>query len=392
MQDAVVSGKVVISEVFVSPQGKTFVVLPPGTNLDDTSKLPGQEGDLSKACMFAEIDRQTGVPVCVERGAGFQLNNKLRGAGFKNFNLQFDSSGAAYYLVQVGDLGERNWALRRYFDGAISDLLTFNGSPLDYAVSPSGIVLVSTIQGDYASGGPTSKLVRYEPGVGADEVADLPAGGGSFAPTFMRFFPDGNLYIGHRNGYSDGVQRYLSASRNLEAKYWMNEQVCGPINPCSHEAPYFTVPGGGWDVESLATLQDGRVYGSVRPVYGSVGSGSKLLQYFPTVKENVPTTLISHASMEPAGNDLVIAGQDASGRNVLVLHSGSTDEEASLVAPDFNVQITGLSYTASLNKMTFAGQRVTDGQYVVGIVDLAARTAQVTATFSFPVSQFAGFR
>ena len=96
IRDAVTSGRATIKRFLIAPNDKLYVVFGLGTTID------------SAPCILAEINKATGVPLCVETDQEFvfvdkgQSPGKFQGApsGFRNFvnDFQFDETGAIFYL------------------------------------------------------------------------------------------------------------------------------------------------------------------------------------------------------------------------------------------------------------------------------------------------------
>ena len=127
-------------------------------------------------------------------------------------------------------------------------------------------------------------------------------------------------------------------------------------------------------------------------VYVVAGTGAEgnLMQYYPTFL--APTTLVKKISVsQGVMNNIILAGLDADGKNILTLFDTSNDSETLLIGPDNEIEIYHLNYVASSNKIMFDGLRFSDNKYVIGQYDLNTMTFSASQTGSSKLVDFQTF-
>jgi hypothetical protein len=95
--------------------------------------------------------------------------------------------------------------------------------------------------------------------------------------------------------------------------------------------------------------------------------------------------------MQGVITNLVLAGTDSSGRNILTLLNTSNDQETVLIGPSNEIEIYHLNYVANGNKIMFDGLRFSDNRYVIGQVNLSTLQVTVTPTGTGQLVDFATF-
>ena len=114
------------------------------------------------------------------------------------------------------------------------------------------------------------------------------------------------------------------------------------------------------------------------------------MQYYPTFL--APTTLVKKISVsQGVMNNIILAGLDADGKNILTLFDTSNDSETLLIGPDNEIEIYHLNYVASSNKIMFDGLRFSDNKYVIGQYDLNTMTFSASQTGSSKLVDFQTF-
>lgn len=356
VRDALVSGTATVSKFLIAPDGSVYVLFqyPVMLDVNDPS---------GSACLLARVVPGSTVPVCVDRTlSGVQWDDHTT----RNPAIQFDATGAMYYLGYASTGGT---VLRRYSNGTTSNLISDNVYVFDFLVLPDGRVLLS--------GSTLSTQAQWLRQLSPDgALSSLRASQSSF----MRRFPDGNVYIGVSDEKLRGVLRYSSATSEIEPSAWIADSSWGgPIahndvsGPCMQDWNRLSslCNGSGAYVQRVFEMQNDQVYALVG------WSPSMLLaRYFPSL--SVPDTDIRRATAGASnGRDIVLSGLDAQDRNVLGTHDTATGEDRRLIGPEREIEMYHLEFTADGTKILFDGLRFADNTYILGQVDLA--TGDITA-------------
>ena len=377
LRDAVIQGSVKVGLVVAGPARKIYVVFPEGVNLDDSAQ--------SGSCRFAQVDQDTGIPICIDSslsGIGELGREDLHLGDPPGGWVQFDAAGNVYYwgygTPPVGS-GFPPKVLRRWSNGTVTDLVnTTDVTADDFQTLPDGSVLVA---GESSLDGAWLRRINASGSVQTLKHMS----GHNFG-----IFPDGNVYWGLYGLGGGGVHRYLTSSGQFEEKRWLGnseppdvyfsvDAVCPYSNPlCSSFAGFFGT------LAQTFFPGDGTVFA----VSGTRFYPGPLFKYYPTV-ELVDTSVSQIMVAEAAGNNLILAGLDGQGRHVLVLHSTSNGVETELLSPG-EVEIYHLSYSPASGKVIYDGLRLSDNKPVMGEVDLASRTANISTTLSAKPSSVEG--
>lgn len=354
------SGSASVQRVVIGPGGRTFVVL----------QSPSQVGGVN--CTFFEVTLNSEVPTCVDSSVGMINWPFQQGA---NPGIQFDASGAVYYMASLPSTGsEPSNVLRRRSATGITDLVSGNIGLSDFLVLPDGRVLIT--------GETLLTHVRW--------VRMVYPGGSlqSVVPTTSQFltrFPDGNVYMGLWNTGYFGVARFLTGSSSLDSKFWISDELNGqPADAyfkagdyCS-EAERPTREGFCGSFGSVASSFVATPDGKVFAISGGSGIGGVLTQYYPTI--SFPETAVRDvAAMTGAGSKLIVAGLDSLNRNILISFDPSTNEETELIGPSNETEIYHLRYVTGTNSVLFDGLRFSDNKYVLGSIDLGTGEVSVAA-------------
>jgi hypothetical protein len=354
----VTSGSADVRQFFIAPDQKVYVVFTHPINLSDTSNWTGPR------CLLAEVDRATGVPSCVD-GTLSMINWPSSGSA-GNPPIQFDGAGAVYYS---GSAMSGRTVLRKYANGTTTDLVSDNIWLQDFLILPNGDVLLSG----------TSRSSN------ASWLRRLSAGGSlqslrGFSSTFLRVFPDHNVYMGMTGGTDYGVRRYLTSTNQIDPKYWYYGLASEPA-PDSYYRYFDYCTGSLWTgfcssygayIQNAIETSDGKVFAV---------AGGQLMKYYPTV--DVATTSVSKIlASVGAGNEIVVAGLNDSGQNVTAVYHPATDTETQVIGPDNEIEMYHLTYMPSGNAVMFEGLRFSDNRVVLGQIDLD--TGAITVSASLP--------
>ena len=367
LEESVSSGSAVISNFLIAPNDKIYVIFSQRTNLEDT-----QQED-PNGCLLAEIDRETGIPTCIDNEISqiVWLNNQ------SNKSIQFDNTGAIYYLAikNGGTL-----TLRKFSNGGITDLINDNIAIDDFLVLPDGSIILSG-----TTGSPYQRWIRkILVSGGLQTVKNVTSCNTQM--NFMRIFPDDKIYFGIDDCSPGGIYRMDQNASSLEAAPWMGVsktwvdgiEVDLP-EPIAFDCypPYTdTLLGhqlsqgcGAYTQQSYRT-PDGKMF---------FIANNKLFKYYPTVAK--PVTIVTKINVaQGMTGSIILAGFNNSDRNVLSQFNTVDDSEVELIGPDNEIEIYHLNYIETENKIMFDGLRFSDNKYVIGKVDL--NTLQVTASYA----------
>jgi hypothetical protein len=370
--DAVDSGSAAIQRFLIAPNDRVYVVFSSPVNLDNTSPLaPWNPGT---RCLIAVVDPASGAPTCVDSQLSF-----INWSNGNNPAIQFDASGAIYY---TGGTTSGTTVLRRYLNGVATDLINDNVYINDFLVRPDGSVFIS---GNTTSTG-SNWVRRITPSGALQSIR-------STTSTFLRAFPDGNIYMGLWSGTDLGIRRYLTATNTLDPKFWIangtsDSEYFAASDYCTGaQASLLSAFCGtyGAGIKGTYLTDNGKVF-----AIAGYSANGVLMQYFPDVE--VPTTIVKNVSVaQTAGNNLILAGRNDQDQNVLTRYNTSTGEETQLIGPDNEIEIYHLNYVARSNKVLFDGLRFADNKYVLGQVDLSTNEVAVSPTTYGKWSDFQTF-
>jgi hypothetical protein len=379
-QDAVISGAANVGAFLIAPNNKLYVIFQSKTNLTNTT-VPGD-------CLLAEVDPASGNPKCIENSVDYIENKSKTGnpGGWEgNPTIQFDSSGAIYY---VGRNSNGNVRLRKYAAGTATDLINDNIYLNDWLVLPDGRVIIT--------GSTTSTNAQWVRRISsAGGLKTLASGATS---NFMRIFPDGNVYLGLWNTGNLGVRRYLTNLDQVETKYWINSSNGSEVGAewynnalpfCDDNTKLTTNAAFCGSYGSYATQVFRTTDGNAFAVAGWGASGL-LMQYFPTLAKPV-TSVIKVSASQPILTNVVLAGLNAANENILTLYNTSNSVETTLIGSSNEIEIYRINYVASTNRIMFDGLRFADNKYVIGQVDLNTMTVSASQTGTGKLVDFQTF-
>ena len=229
----------------------------------------------------------------------------------------------------------RYTVLRRYSDGIKADLANGNITISDFVVLPTGNVIVN---------GQTNST-------GAQWVRRITSTGGLRTlsdnnSSWLREFPDGNVYMGLFGSSNYGVWRYVTADDGLDPRLWVGSASLSPYFAVSASlcAPVFC-QGIGRDVKQIFETREGEEF-----AISSDGIHGNLMKYFPILSR--PTTQVANVSLaESVPGNLVLAGRNSASQNVMTLYNTDTDTEIQLIGPSNEIEIYHVDFVASTNRI-----------------------------------------
>jgi hypothetical protein len=375
--DAVTSGKATIEKTLVGPDGKVYVVFGlGGVNLENT------EGSASggQRCVLAQVDPATGVPSCIDSSlTRISGNISSSFGGPINPPIQFDAGGAIYY---AGSTNSGAFTFRKWSNGTTRDLIAPSGISIrEFLVMPDGTVFITGI----TQANNSQWTRRIAPDGSLHPLLDHWA-------YFMARYPDGKPYFGvFPIGATSGVDSYDEATGQLASQWWIansegyeppsggevndSKSICGPSSTVPFTVKSNFCPGSY--ISQSITTGDGRVFA----IADAQGTGVAM-QYYPTLA--IVPTAVGHVSVAGVrGNDLLLAGTDSSGDQILTEYDPSSETETQLLGPPATAdqyEIFHMSYLEEGNKILFDGQRFSDNQYVIGEYDLNTHQVNVVAS------------
>jgi hypothetical protein len=363
LADAVTEGSISVAVIAVGPTGWTYMGLNSPVNLTDTSSGSGT------LCAFIRVNEATGVPACVDPSV-------------RNVSeIQFDATVGVYYK---GSNVSGTGVLRSYVDGVVTNLVTSSSTISHFAVTSDGTVVMS----GQTSGG--SGWVRW-----VDSSGTLHNIFSTNEATFVRLFPDGNIYIGiWSTSNRMGVNRFLAATKTLDNNLWISGNVNNQqVTPywaadeiCRSVSPQDTFCGNyGTYVSKWQVTQSGKVIALT-----SAFPRGRLMEYWPEVKY-LNTAVSSVQQLAPAGSKFVVSGTNDVGQNILTLYDPETDSEQMLIGPANETEIYNLTYASSNGEIFFDGLRFSNNTYVVGKVNVVTRVLTYLGTTTTAFSSFQAF-
>jgi hypothetical protein len=371
--EVVASGSATVSQFLIAPNDKLYVLFDSGTNLSDTSKTGG--------CLLAEVSTATGIPTCIEDQLTSVQWLESNASSLKNKSIQFDGSGAIYYLARknAGAL-----VLRRYAGGTKTDLINDNISVSDFLVLSDGRVIVT--------GTTQSTNTRWIRRIAASGgLTNLYSGDES---SFLALFPDGNVYVGGHTavtGFGWGVGRYLTQADLADTRPYFSYPQQNPYFSSSLVCDMNGVPAGfcygnGGLVKAIHKNTNGQVYAIAS---ASSGSGT-LMRYYPDLAK-VSTAVNKVLVFQGVISNLILAGLNSSNKNIMTLFNTTDNSELELIGAANEIEIYHLNYVAAENKIMFDGLRFSDNKYVIGQYDLNTMTLSASQTGSTKLVDFQTF-
>lgn len=362
-QEAVSQGNVTISKIAVGPTGWTYMSLGSAVNVPD--------GSGSVSCSFIRIREATGVPECVD--------STVSGVS----EIQFDDAGGVVYRGSNG----ANTVLRRASAGVVSNLITSSATIESYAVMADGAVVMS---------GRTNNNSGWVRWVDTDGVLrNIFANNNA---TFVKLFPDGNVYFGiWSTSNRMGINRFLAASKTLDPNLWLSgntngQQVTnyfGASELCDFMSPQTAFCGFyGTYVSNWQVTQAGQVI-----AVADCGGGCaipRLMQYWPEVKY-LNTAVTSVTKLAPAGSRFAVSGTNEVGQNILTLYDPASDSERTLIGPSQETEIYHLAYSSSTEEIFFDGLRFSNNSYVMGKVNVTTGQLTYLSTTNMSFEDFQAF-
>jgi len=384
IRQAVTSGDAIIQDFLISPTGEVYVLFSQRVHLSDTTL------DNGSGCLLAEIDPDSGWPRCVDSS----LDSIAWHGGSP---IQFDSSGAIYYLGYSGS----TQVLRRYSQGSTRDYNNSNIRINSWKVLSNGWTLLA---GETLSTG-----IRWTRALNPDGGLVALYGAGHIGENVWGdLFPDGNFYFYETSCQGPGgLRRFDATSHSKDPTFWIRPVLqTGAVVSAECDGPrsvYFAPLIG-----DRYTTPDGRVVS-----YRFVNNGWKALQIarvFPTPpqadggndfdgyggrsltddgfleQDSVFSDAMTLAA--PVGSSILFAGIDQ-GFNKLVEVDLNAWQYSELALPE---EIEFYHFAATTDgKALFDGLRFSDNKVVIGEVDLTTNSVTVLGLLASKWEDFQTF-
>jgi len=307
----------------------------------------------------------------------------LSGGHYNNNSIQFDGNGAIYYL---GQNSSGSTSLRKNSGGAKTDLINDNITVNNFIVLPDGTVIIT--------GRTTSTEANWVRRISPQgSLQNLVT---STTALFLAVFPDNNVYMGLWSGSYNGVKRYLSTGDTMESKYWISSNIGQPEQSWYFDANQFCQNGDRQTNASFCGYYGAYIKGIHRTTDGKMfaisgyGANGLLMQYYPELAK--PNTAVRKVSVaQGVLTNVILAGLNASDRNVMTLFNTTDQSELELLGETNEIEIYHLNYVAATNRIMFDGLRFSDNKYVIGQYDLNTMTFSASQTGSTKLIDFQTF-
>ena len=356
LADAVIGGAAVVRDFFTAPDGNIYVIF--------ETKVELSQG--ATPCLLARVNPVSGATLCVDStldSITWRLGNSSG-----NSPVQFDAGGAIYYVGESSSKG----VMRRYLNGAVTDLINDNIRIQDFAVLDNG----TTIVAGTTSSTQSQWLRRIAPNGGLKNLAL-----GSVHSIWK--YVDGRIYVGLWGTNNFGIKRFLPELDALESKYWVsgntngidreayfsadfNQNLCrsnssGAIADQAFCSWYGTISSAPFNISGRSTFA----------VAGSMGQTLQLWQYYPVVEKANVTRIHSVSIASQAQSRILLAGTDVQGVNTVSIYEPAMKQETVVLDGTNDIEIYSMSYSERTNSILFSGLRFADNQFVVGQISLS---------------------
>lgn len=396
-----------VSKVLVGPDNKLYVLFASPTSLG----APGYSDPTKPACYLAQVDRETGVPTCIDTSSA--IWGGMMGSSSTE-PIQFDSSGAIYYLGQVNSCSGGSCtsyqAVRRWKDGSITNVVgNANTYVQGFVVMGDGTVL---FQGQSFSAGGNSYLRKFTPVGETGNIGSIFAQSGY--SSFLAKLPDGNAYIG--KGWSGsgepGLYRYMAATNALDTAPWIArvspaDQLAGQTAPSHNlwDAPFncndvypiaATCPGNGFtEFQGVPQKSGDGVNDSVYVVSGYNGPGQTktIIRIYPGASVGavpVPTGY-KPTKFVALGDKLLITGTNAVDEFVTWIHNTTNNSDVEVFPASDQHEVFTLGASPSERRVYFSALKFTGNSTLNGYIDLDTNRPVITQTTSSKIESLALF-
>lgn len=344
----------------------------------------------TRGCALLRIAPNSESAECVDPTL-VEIPHTLGGQYLANPIVQFDDSGAVYYLGYTQESpaaenpGPMKLVFRRSGGETVTDIApnviattsaSHFASAVNFAVAGNGTVYFTGAGTD-----PYGSVFRVLP----DGTTTLILSGQNIG--FMSVLADGNFYF----GATHGVYRFDASAGQLDSRRWLGTyRSWDGISAATYDCDELAVAVTGDSLAScpaisnpraLVSTGDGHALGDI-PLDWSGGnwpsaSRGVLVRYYPN-PTLIRTTVRIESAIVAAGSKIILAGTDDSGTPHLVSLDEDSGDEQALLAQDQQVDIYHLVFSAREGLVMFDGLRFADNRYVIGSVNLTTGAVQMT--------------
>ena len=367
LRDAITSGTVTVSKIAVSPSGQIVIAFSNQVRLDNATSGNWGEG----GCLIVTVDRATGIPTCIDANFG--------GLYQSGEAIQFDATGGIYFHgVNAG--AKQTYVLRRYKNGAITDLISPGIWVLDWLVTGNGTVF---LEGKSESN-QTYFNRRYN---AAGGILNLEAPALQDTAGF-RMFSDGNVYMFGESSGSRGIARYNVAADTMDPTLWIGPNATQDLTTYCGAAGIGTGPC----TAGLSSMFGSRLVAGTSSGKNFQPGTDGLVQTYPTLSTfTLPLRAIS--VLEASGNVVLAAGTTATAENILVKFDSDTNTVSTLASrASANGEIEFYHVEPSSNGYAlFDGLRFNDNTYVIGKINYSTGEVTILSTVTGKLDDFKAF-
>ena len=365
ISNAIATGSAVVSSIVSGPNQSLYLLL---------SSSSSTVGGVSN-CVVAVVTRGSANPTCLDP----ELTMLVPMGDWGNKNIQFDASGAIYYLGWTKTNGPKT--LRKNSNGQITDLITDQIGVTDFYVIPDGTVFMIGTSTNTGS----RWLRKLSPeGVLSNVSTDR--------VNFIRQFADGNLYYGvtSSNLSEFGVRKIQYPSLSVDSQFWISDRAKNPVNAiedsCANWNRYF----GYCAATGTAIMKSYNFLGAKTFVTAGWSADSVLMKYWPTVEtmnSNVHKVTVSNS----VGESILMSGLNQDSKNITTIFNTGAETETLLLGPSNETEIYHLEYSAASNRVLFDGLRFADNKYVFGYIELGNLNVEYFTTMNYKWAEFKTF-
>lgn len=386
------NAQVNVRGVLASPTGDVYVTFNQRTNVTNLD-APYQSGS---GCVLARVNRADGTLTCIDTVIDYM---SWGGGWFTSANpsIQFTPDGSLYYTGYINSgSSQPNYVLRKYQGGVATTVVNGGGNFQinDFAVLHSGDVAV---KGWTTSTGTNWFRMFW----GSGGFATINGNGHS---EFMRVLSDGNLYFssngwsGSEFGQGGGIHRLnLLGNKELSTtKFLANcSNTCGVAPVIDAAAACFSAgetsgpcsTSGSFSNTVSLRLQDGSNYLVSEGVVYKLSLGSN-----PGITVVATPGMNSVSKVQAAGNNIVLLGNDNSGRQRLeLLNPGTGTETKLLPSGSEEIDLFHMSYRGSDNQLFANLLSSRDGNIYVAQIDLGSGSVSYAQSLTAKLEDLLAF-
>lgn len=384
-------GPIHVDEVLVGPDNGLYLIFYSGVPLEwEFSTTIPQAAVQNSKCVLARVDRDTGVPTCIETVASFSISR----VNDEGFVIQFDDAGAIYYSGKApscadpgiyGCANEPN-ELRRWKDGSMTRVAGGPGTNLyGFVVLGNGTVLFMNgkrlLKAKQSGSTWNSSSVFDDDRLGIGGLGRLPSGDGYINQNIM--------WGAGRNA----TYRFMAAQDQVEGGGaspipWIGSGgLPAPVHNLANSPFYCDGPPA-----DRSPVCNGALFGGLW--WSGKGINDSAYQLLATscqlgcsgtpFKVYPDLALIPNPAgykpfhMAALGDKLVITGWNAADQYVTWIHDTSDNSDLDVISASDQYRLYGLVVSAEQHRVYFQALKVADNTMHNGYIDLVTGRAVIT--------------